>query len=806
MRTTVRARLRLNNTAKLSLWYLREQQREFSNLGVETALFFHKAGRPIPSDYAAHTSVLSPVRKDKTHRWSRQNLSLQRGGLAAGLEAVRKWSKHKGNLDNNLDYWTGRAEKYPDDPKVLRKRSVAEQKLSKHREAGTKRLFRRRREEEACSGAALVYGESARLVATERGYTIRLPGGLVPSLREKGFALPEGHSFTGAVQVVDITDIKGGVTRRTLPEHRTYNIHLSCTMKAPPPKEVENEFDVLGVDLGIDHPAYRSDGISHSMPNEKEMQKDIKATQRRRARCQEGSRRWRKRNREVAALSRKKSNRRQNNRNHNAKAIATSGHVMVSVEDLQAKNMSSTAKGTMEHPGTRVAQKRGLNRSLQRVGVRATLDAIERACQKNGTGFLGVPPYYTSQTCSLCGEIGKREKQAFTCTSCGVVSQSDFNAARNLRKAAYLIIRAAAKQGRRKTRSHNPDRGCGTNKRLATRQPPYKVLAMLSVASPTVSDGVAIATEWLGNLESEVGYEWERYTPTARICDPRGLPRRAPPPSLREETRQQVAISGLRLPPGLLLGEMARAPKALPDAGTIGLGCNEPRRAPNLRPSGLGELFPENAHQFPGNHILDALSDPSPQHSDRLLAVPGRSPGVLQAPGALHHIAHPMGGGQILNPAVSSRRPRNNVVQVPFSRSQRQEAQVAHVVLRFGNADALSFPTSFPLRPLVVVLGAILRPVGRHLSVAIRVVTRNGAMSLASADRKPVAPTLAGPLYRALADALSHCLVGGYSDSAYSMRSIAYRESFRQTGRTARHVAIFVFCVDQRKAHSPSGL
>ena len=354
---------------------------------METVLFFHKAGEPIPSNYTAYGDVLSAVRKDKTHRWSRQNLTLQRSGLAAGLEAVRKWSKHKRNLDNNLDYWTGRAEKDPDDPKVLRKRSVAEQKLSKHREAGTKRLFRRRREEEACSGAALVYGERARLIATGRGYAIRLPGGLVLSLREKGFDLPEGHSFTGAVQVVDITDIKGRVTRRTLPEHRTYNIHLSCTMGALAPKEVENEFDILGVDLGMDHPAYRSDGISHSMPKEKVMQKDIKATQRRRARCQEGSRRWRKRNREVAALSRKKSNR----RNHNAKAIATSGHYMVSAEDLQAKNMSSTAKGTIEHPGTRVAQKRGLNRSLQQVGVRAMLDAIERACQKNGTDFLESP-------------------------------------------------------------------------------------------------------------------------------------------------------------------------------------------------------------------------------------------------------------------------------------------------------------------------------------------------------------------------------------------------------------------------------
>ena len=130
----------------------------------------------------------------------------------------------------------------------------------------------------------------------------------------------------------------------------------------------------------------------------------------------------------------------------NAQLDATS-HVAVSVEDLKAKSMSSTAKGTVEHPGNRVAQKRGLNRSLQRVGVRAMLDAIERSCRKNGKDFFGVAPHYTSQTCSLCGEIGKRERQAFACTSCGARFQADFNASRNVRKVAYLILMlmAAAK-------------------------------------------------------------------------------------------------------------------------------------------------------------------------------------------------------------------------------------------------------------------------------------------------------------------------------------------------------------------------
>ena len=313
--------------------------------------------------------------------------------------------------------------------------------------AGTKRLFRKRNEEETASGAALVYGERASLIATERGVAVKLPGGLILPLRDKDFTLPDGHTFTGAVQAVDITDIKGKVTKKTHPRHRTYNIHLSCTMKAPAPKEVENEFDILGVDLGINHPVFRSDGVSHSMPEEDILQKAIGAAQRRRARCREGSRRWRRYNREIASLSRAKTNRRHNGRNHIAKDIATTSHAAVGVEDLKAKAMSATAKGTLEHPGVNVAQKRGLNRGLQGVGIRAMLDAIGRSCQKNGTGILGVAPHYTSQTCSLCGELGRREKQAFACTNCGARFQADLNASRNVRKVAYLILMlmAAAK-------------------------------------------------------------------------------------------------------------------------------------------------------------------------------------------------------------------------------------------------------------------------------------------------------------------------------------------------------------------------
>ena len=53
---------------------------------MEIGLFARSNGESIPSNYTAHTSVLTAVRKDKTHRWARQNLTLQRSGLNAGLD------------------------------------------------------------------------------------------------------------------------------------------------------------------------------------------------------------------------------------------------------------------------------------------------------------------------------------------------------------------------------------------------------------------------------------------------------------------------------------------------------------------------------------------------------------------------------------------------------------------------------------------------------------------------------------------------------------------------------------------------
>ena len=49
-----------------------------------------------------------------------------------------------------------------------------------------------------------------------------------------------------------------------------------------------------------------------------------------------------------------------------------------------------------------------------------------------GVGFGKRPPHYTSQTCSHCGRLNKRDGHTYRCKYCGKTYHSDWNAGRNL--------------------------------------------------------------------------------------------------------------------------------------------------------------------------------------------------------------------------------------------------------------------------------------------------------------------------------------------------------------------------------------
>lgn len=105
------------------------------------------------------------------------------------------------------------------------------------------------------------------------------------------------------------------------------------------------------------------------------------------------------------------------------------------IEELNLKNMMKSASGTVDKPGTNVAQKRGLNRSIQRMALGVAKTQLDYKTKVNGKTLASINPHYTSQQCSACSYTAKenRKSQAiFLCLKCNHSENADVNAAKNI--------------------------------------------------------------------------------------------------------------------------------------------------------------------------------------------------------------------------------------------------------------------------------------------------------------------------------------------------------------------------------------
>jgi IS605 OrfB family transposase len=83
---------------------------------------------------------------------------------------------------------------------------------------------------------------------------------------------------------------------------------------------------------------------------------------------------------------------------------------------------------------SRIKMGKRMRTRLHRWSWRQLQTFIEYKAAAAGIGVWYVDPAYTSQTCSVCGGIGRRTRHRFSCTTCGIFAHSDRNAARNLAK------------------------------------------------------------------------------------------------------------------------------------------------------------------------------------------------------------------------------------------------------------------------------------------------------------------------------------------------------------------------------------
>jgi IS605 OrfB family transposase len=191
----------------------------------------------------------------------------------------------------------------------------------------------------------------------------------------------------------------------------------------------------VGIDLGVVNAIATSEGEVFALPRiSAQEQQHLAAVQKTIARRKKGSR-----NHLKAILRLRRIQARHARRRADAKHKATSrlvrDHAVIVMEDLKVRNMTASARGTVEAPGSMVAQKAGLNRSLLDMAPGETRRQLEYKMERAGGQLIVVPPKYTSQQCSCCGwttQENRSSRDRFACVSCGFAACADVNAARNI--------------------------------------------------------------------------------------------------------------------------------------------------------------------------------------------------------------------------------------------------------------------------------------------------------------------------------------------------------------------------------------
>ena len=110
-------------------------------------------------------------------------------------------------------------------------------------------------------------------------------------------------------------------------------------------------------------------------------------------------------------------------------------HAMVCIEDLQVRNMSASAAGTIEAPGTNVRAKSGLNKAILDQGWFKFRRQLDYKTAWSGGHLVAVPPQNTSRTCPCCGHVAKENRQTqarFACVECGFEENADLVGAINV--------------------------------------------------------------------------------------------------------------------------------------------------------------------------------------------------------------------------------------------------------------------------------------------------------------------------------------------------------------------------------------
>src|SRR5712691_9803493 len=205
--------------------------------------------------------------------------------------------------------------------------------------------------------------------------------------------------------------------------HRADGYYVQFSVQAERKVEHEVTGSVVGIDMGLKVFYADSDGKTVENPRHGRLaEKKLKRLHRRVSRKKKGSQNRKKARKHLAKASLKVQRQREDFARKQANALVSS-HDLIAYEDLQIRNM------VKNHQLAKSIHDAAWGQFLRWVRYYGAIHSIL---------VVAVPPHFTSQDCSGCGERVKKTLSTRThvCPQCGLVLDRDENAAVNILQQA----------------------------------------------------------------------------------------------------------------------------------------------------------------------------------------------------------------------------------------------------------------------------------------------------------------------------------------------------------------------------------
>jgi putative transposase len=248
----------------------------------------------------------------------------------------------------------------------------------------------------------------------------------------------------------------GGVIKSCELLHRHGQWHVSLTLECADADvaRTRHEHHAIAADWGVETllTIMRTDGahgeVTESIDNPrwtKTAQARLVALDRAVSRKRRGSRNWRK---ACAARGRVKAKlaRQRHEHQHQVSAALAARAALFATEKLTLKNLTASARGTVDAPGRNVEQKAGLNREILDTAPAALLQKLAYKVRETGGLFLEAPTKLLkpSQTCPECKSQQRKllRERWHCCHVCGHEEPRDAASARTVLRWALGTLQS----------------------------------------------------------------------------------------------------------------------------------------------------------------------------------------------------------------------------------------------------------------------------------------------------------------------------------------------------------------------------